>query len=252
MSNWVPTSPFKIQAPITPDVQPFQQIFGTHFSTYGIGGYSEVLTLSELSIFSSYTLNIDFTTSNNEPVLYLYSDNVSSGKRKLGQLVYVYETDTIYQFFISDYVNKFTATTASTIGTRRAASVTSEGTTIYGITPEANTFLSGWTANTIDGISGETYTSAVWRKLSFSGSSSGGTISGGGTINYISKWTGSTSLGDSSLFDNGTKVVSSVQMDAPAFSGATIYLGLDSSGNTRTITADSVLLNNDILNGGTY
>jgi hypothetical protein len=32
---------------------------------------------------------------------------------------------------------------------------------------------------------------------------SGGGISGGGTANYVTKWTGSTAVGDSSIFDNG-------------------------------------------------
>jgi hypothetical protein len=34
----------------------------------------------------------------------------------------------------------------------------------------------------------------------------GGGISGSGTTNYISKWTGSTALGNSSIYDNGTNV----------------------------------------------
>jgi hypothetical protein len=36
--------------------------------------------------------------------------------------------------------------------------------------------------------------------------SSGGTITGSGTTNYLSKWTGGTALGDSLVFDNGTNV----------------------------------------------
>ena len=34
----------------------------------------------------------------------------------------------------------------------------------------------------------------------------GGTLSGSGTTNYVSKWTGSTSLGNSIIFDSGTNV----------------------------------------------
>jgi hypothetical protein len=36
--------------------------------------------------------------------------------------------------------------------------------------------------------------------------SSGGGISGSGTTNYVSKWTGTTSQGNSQIFDNGTNV----------------------------------------------
>jgi len=35
---------------------------------------------------------------------------------------------------------------------------------------------------------------------------SGGTLTGSGTANYISKWTGGTSLGNSVIYDNGTNV----------------------------------------------
>jgi len=35
---------------------------------------------------------------------------------------------------------------------------------------------------------------------------SGGTVNGSGTVNYLPKWTGTTLLGDSQLFDNGTNV----------------------------------------------
>lgn len=35
---------------------------------------------------------------------------------------------------------------------------------------------------------------------------SGGTVNGSGTVNYLSKWTGTTLLGDSLIYDNGTNV----------------------------------------------
>jgi hypothetical protein len=35
---------------------------------------------------------------------------------------------------------------------------------------------------------------------------SGGTVNGSGTVNYLSKWTGTTLLGDSVIYDNGTNV----------------------------------------------
>jgi len=35
---------------------------------------------------------------------------------------------------------------------------------------------------------------------------SGGTVNGSGTVNYLSKWTGTTLLGDSLIYDNGTYV----------------------------------------------
>jgi hypothetical protein len=54
--------------------------------------------------------------------------------------------------------------------------------------------FSGVNINIIDG--GDT--------LTFSGNT--GTTTGGGTTNYVPKWTGSTGLGNSQIFDNGTNV----------------------------------------------
>jgi hypothetical protein len=54
-------------------------------------------------------------------------------------------------------------------------------------------FQSGLTANTIS--------ATTYQNLPFSG-----TVTGGGTTNYVPKWTGSTGLGNSQIFDNGTNV----------------------------------------------
>lgn len=60
---------------------------------------------------------------------------------------------------------------------------------------------------------------------------SGGTVNGSGTVNYIPKWTGTTLLGDSQLFDNGTNV--GVGTATPnrklTVSGNETLLGLQSS-----------------------
>ena len=42
------------------------------------------------------------------------------------------------------------------------------------------------------------------------------------------------------------------QLVAPSISATTFYLGVDSSGNTRTITANNIILDSDILDGGSY
>jgi hypothetical protein len=54
-------------------------------------------------------------------------------------------------------------------------------------------FQSGLTANTIS--------ATTYYNLPYSG-----TVNGGGTSNYVPKWTGSTGLGDSQIYDNGTFV----------------------------------------------
>lgn len=57
-------------------------------------------------------------------------------------------------------------------------------------------------AGTSGQILSSTGTGTAW----IAAPSGGGTLSGSGTTNYVSKWTGSTSLGNSIIFDNGTNV----------------------------------------------
>ena len=52
-------------------------------------------------------------------------------------------------------------------------------------------------------ILSSTVTGTAWIAAPSGG---GGTLSGSGTTNYVSKWTGSASLGNSIIFDNGTNV----------------------------------------------
>ena len=93
--------------------------FGTTFSVLNTGGFMEVYTLNDLiySIPSGSNGDIEFS-GNTIPIqlwkgtgssfsfdtLTLNSDNISSGRRRLGMLVYVYETDQIYQYSIDNRV----------------------------------------------------------------------------------------------------------------------------------------------------
>lgn len=226
---------------------------GSHFSVYGVGGYMEVYNLSDLHI-SAGTIPINVTFRNDitgtTQILILNNDNVSSGRRRLGMLVYVYETDTIYQFYIPNYESIFNSATGTSSYQKRYVIFDTYET--YVIPNSATTLLiSGWTGSTIEGINGVTRENANWRKLTFSGTSSG-TTTGSGTTGYVAKWINNTTLGDSQIYNDGSNVVISVQTIAPSFSGTNVYLGDDSSGNTRTINADSVILDLDVLNGGTY
>lgn len=225
---------------------------GTHFSIYGVGGYMEVHYLSDLYISAgTIPLNLNYDPSGNT-ILILNSDNVSSGRRKLGMLAYVYETDSIYQYYIPNYDTAFNTATGSSGYQKRYTILGDYETYVY---PNSATTLliSGWTGDTIEGVGGATSATARWRKLSFSGgSSSGGTVNGSGTTNYIPKWTNPTTLGNSQIYNDGSSVIITVQTVAPSFSSTTIYLGVDSSGNTRTINADNIILNSDILDGGSY
>jgi hypothetical protein len=59
--------------------------YGTHHSVLGVGGFMELKTISERN-----ALPIDNVNG-------IYYDTISSGQRRLGMLVYVYETQSIYQ-----------------------------------------------------------------------------------------------------------------------------------------------------------
>lgn len=73
--------------------------YGTHYSFLGVGGWQELGTLSERNAIPTDALgNVD-------------PSGLSSGRRRLGMLVYVGETDTIYQLFVP--YGTFTGMTAS-------------------------------------------------------------------------------------------------------------------------------------------
>ena len=161
---------------------PRNNTFGTTFSVNNTGGYMEVFSLSDLyytipsgttgSIeYSGNTIPIEFTkgTGNvwSPDVITLASDNISSGRRRLGMLVYVYEVDQVYQYYIDNYEMLFTAATAST----GCVQISDFGTTINNKTAAGQSFINSWTANTIQDVSGATYSTAVWRKFTTGGAS---------------------------------------------------------------------------------
>ena len=184
------------------------EVFGTNFSVLSVGGYMEVFNLSDLNYtinglgpieYSGNTIPIDFLKGTGAPwspdVLTLNSDNISSGRRRLGMLVYVYEVDQVYQYRIDNYESLWTAATASP-GT---VVISDFGTTVYNSSVDGQNFINAWTASTIEDVSGYTHSTAVWKKYTISGANlselylplSGGTVSGntyftsGLTVNYI-------------------------------------------------------------------
>ena len=97
---------------------------GVNFSVNTVGGYQEVWSLSDLNwtiptqtyndggqvFYSGNTIPISFVCGGyvpyNPPVinqLNLYNDGISSGRRRLGMLVYVHQAQTTYQYTIPNY-----------------------------------------------------------------------------------------------------------------------------------------------------
>jgi hypothetical protein len=177
-------------------------VFGTNFSNLNVGGYMEVYNLSDLSLtltastypsliqLSANTIPIRYTKGNgtflSPDYLTLNSDNISSGRRRLGMMVYVHETDKVYQYVIPNYDTLWD----NLSGLTGFSSVTySDYTTVINSRSSAGqAFLSGWTSSTIEGVSGFTSSNSNWRIFQ-TGSGSGGDylpLSGGSIDGVVS------------------------------------------------------------------
>ena len=216
---------------------PLSNTYGLGYSVNNIGGYMEVYSLNDLiytiptgttgSIeYSGNTIPIEFTKGNGNvwspDVLVLASDNISSGRRRLGMLVYVYEEDQVYQFHISGYTSLFTAATAST----NCVTISEYGTLVKNNTSQGRSFINAWTASTIEDVSGYTSTNASWRKFVTSSSGGTGGVGGSGTAGYIPKWSTSTNLTNSLIRDNGI----TVSIGSPSSSAAILEVASTSQG----------------------
>jgi hypothetical protein len=231
------------------------ETFGTNFSVLGIGGFMEVYNISDLDFtippattgpieLSGNTIPISFLKGSGPPfsydVLTLGSDNISSGRRRLGMLVYVYETNQVYQHTINNYDSLWNSATAAT----NTVTISDFGTTVNNSTPEGQSFIDSWTASTVEGISGVTRSAATWRKYYGNDLSiTGGTFdSFTGTLNLVNVTGGTVPITGISGGGGGGGITG----------GSFIYsaqtLELYSSGGTLSITGFSDVY----VTGGTY
>jgi hypothetical protein len=230
-----------------------KSLLGTHYSVNGVGGFMEVYNISDLYYTipsNSYGL-IQFT-GNSIPIsffrgsgttfslnsLNLNSDLISSGRRRLGMLVYVYETDQIYQFLIDNYDSLWSAVTAST-----GTVVTNEfGTVVRADSSENISFINSWTGNTVEGVSGATRSTSVWKKLATGGGGGGSGITGGtyyqNTLTLDLESTGGTiSIGN----------VTGLYISAGTYTSGTSTLDLfNSTGGTVSVTG---ITSSSVFNG---
>ena len=151
--------------------------FGTNFSVLQTGGYMEVYNLSDLSLtltaatypaniqLSANTIPINFTKGTGSAFspdyITLNSDNISSGRRRLGMQVYVQETDTTYQYVIPNYEtlwNNITGLTGSS-----AITVSDYSTVVNNRSQAGKDFIGAWTASTIEGVNNVNRLNARWR-----------------------------------------------------------------------------------------
>ena len=174
---------------------------GSNFSSFQVGGFYEVFKLSDLNftipsdatgtiLYSGNTIPIDFSYNapNGSPnVVNLYSDGVSSGRRKLGMIAYVYENNKTYQYQIPNYETLFN-------NALNAGSVVNIdfGYQVYDNTVDGTSLLNAWTGSTIEGISGITRNNARWVEFNPEIYITGGTYSSGDTTLYLYDNSGNT------------------------------------------------------------
>ena len=183
--------------------------FGTNFSVLQVGGYMEVYHLSDLdfTVPAGVTGNIKFS-GNTIPINYtkrtlaflpdtltLNSDNISSGRRRLGMLVYVHETELTYQYTIDNFETLWSAASGGT-------SETDFGTTIQTNQAGGQNFIDAWLDSSIEGVSGVTRANARWKIFygtditvtggTYSNGTAVFTNSTGGTFNVTGFTTGGT------------------------------------------------------------
>lgn len=226
--------------------------YGTQFSIHSVGGYMEVESLSDLNYSSNGATGNIFFSGNTIPVkflvgtvltskVFLWPDKVSSGRRKLGMLVYVRENDTTYQFRIKDYETLYNAADS-------AGMVVYDGSTYYEVRNKSGTtvnaagqaLLNAWTGSTIEGVSGVTRDNASWIKYHASAPEYV-SINAVPASSNITSWLGSNSIYDAFIVvptDWHGKTITDVQSafgDTVSSTNTIVRLELrDSTNNTST------------------
>ena len=106
-----PTSDTFVTSPFSVDRESDS---GVNFSVNTVGGYMEVWSLADLNWtippgtdgpvnYSGNTIPISFVYAGITNQLNLFNDGISSGRRRLGMLVFVQENQTTYQYTIPNY-----------------------------------------------------------------------------------------------------------------------------------------------------
>jgi hypothetical protein len=165
-------NPLNAQLLSAPYSVPRNSVQGTDYSVLGIGGWMEVANLSDLSLtfsgfglqtLSANTVPINIYIGNGTPFnpsyVNLNSDNFSSGRRRVGMIVYVNETGFAYQYEIDNYESLWNAATGAT------GTVTTNlyDTQVRNNSAAGQNFINAWTGSTIEGVSGTTREEARWR-----------------------------------------------------------------------------------------
>lgn len=262
------------------------KVFGTNYSVLQTGGYMEVYTLADLNftVPDGSTGLIEYT-GNTIPVNYskrtlpflpdtltLNSDNISSGRRRLGMLVYVHETEQTYQYTIPNFESLWNAASGST-------TQSTYGTSVSTSTTGGTAFINAWLDSTVEGVSGATRDNSRWRIFwgtdwqitggtytSETGTlalndNTGGTVtvtgftSGGGQNTYV---TGGTvtydSVGTLRLFNNNdtsVNITGLTSITGATLVGSTLTLS-DNLGSSISVSGFTTTSSDTFVTGATY
>lgn len=152
-----------------------EEVYGSNFSVLQTGGYMEVYNLSDLNFTVPGTTGTVKLSGNTIPIRYtkgtgslfspniitLNSDNISSGRRRLGMLVYVHETDQVYQYTIPNYDSLWSGLT--TLTGLSGLSEDDYFTSVNSRSQIGQDFIDAWLDSSIEGVSGVTRNNARWK-----------------------------------------------------------------------------------------
>ena len=262
------------------------KVFGTNYSVLQTGGYMEVYTLADLNfIVPDGSTGLIEYTGNTIPINYskrtlpflpdtltLNSDNISSGRRRLGMLVYVHETEQTYQYTITNFESLWNAASGST-------TQSTYGTSVSTSTTGGTAFINAWLDSTVEGVSGATRDNSRWRIFwgtdwqitggtytSETGTlalndNTGGTVtvtgftSGGGQNTYV---TGGTvtydSVGTLRLFNNNdtsVNITGLTSITGATLVGSTLTLS-DNLGSSISVSGFTTTSSDTFVTGATY
>jgi len=189
----------------------------------------------------------------------LWSDAISSGRRRLGMLVYVHETETTYQYVIPNYDTLWDNAVADGCISTGATSFTVSNRVGGVETASGQALIEAWTGSTIEGQNGVTRNNARWRvfwgtdwQITGGTYNSGtGTLSldnnTGGTINV----TGFTSGGGSDTYvTGGTYSSGTTTLTLTRNDGNTVDVTGFTSGGGGSLTLQDVTDNGSTTTNG--
>jgi len=214
------------------------KVFGTNFSVLQTGGYMEVYTVNDLIYtippgttgliqYSGNSIPINYSVRNLAflpDTISLNSDGISSGRRRLGMLVFVHETQLTYQYTIPNFEELWDAASGSTSETTYGYSVTTQSA-------GGADFIDAWLDSSIEGVSGVTRENARWKV--FYGTDitvTGGTYSNGtatftNTTGGTFDVTGFTTGGGSDTYiTGGTYTTNTATLELTNNTGSTVNI----------------------------